>query len=162
MNKTCITCGRDHLHLKPIIYTAPSIYFDLADSVREETVLTSEICIIKDNDTARYFILSSLHIKLEGYCTALEYHVWVKVNESDFNKYRQDIDCKESFDGSIANTLIDYEVNTIDLPVTILVDNYIGIPQIKFFKSNNHQVAEHYNNGLNTDFAAYKIELLYS
>ncbi|WP_223558936.1 DUF2199 domain-containing protein [Chryseobacterium lathyri] len=150
MKYICECCGEEREDWPAIAYNAPVFYSDLNEEDAGNSELTSDLCIIENQEYTYLFIRTVMVQEVSDSCQDLEYGIWVSLSEKSFNEYVENYNNKAfeaEYFGWLSTYLPDYDFEE-SIPTTVVVNNNIGRPFVFPHQSYEHPFVHDFYNGI--------------
>ena len=165
MKFTCSCCGIEQDQYPAIGYKVPLYYSWLSEEEKKNLAeITSDTCIVKEEENTYYFIRGVLVQKVTDGCQDLEYGVWVSLGQESFNDYLENgeqEDHQETYYAWFNSLLPDYgEEKMEDLKAIVRTQGKGKRPLIEIYKEQSFpsKLADDYHNGITEEEALRRID----
>lgn len=155
----CQCCGEEKEDWPAIAYSYHNFYSCLSEEELKNTELSSDLCVIKEEQDTHRFIRTVLVQKVVDDCRDLDYGIWVSLSEKNFNEYVENYDNKEfeaEYFGWLSTYLPGYDFRE-SVPTTVIVNNSIGRPFVYPHQSYDHPFVDDFYNGITKEEAEKRI-----
>ncbi|UTX50335.1 DUF2199 domain-containing protein [Chryseobacterium sp. MA9] len=155
----CQCCGEEKEDWPAIAYNAPCFYYNLSKEELKNAELSSDLCVVKEEEDTYKFIRTVLVQEVTDDCRDLDYGIWVSLSEKSFCEYVENYDNKDfeaEYFGWLSTDLPDYEFEE-SVPTTVVVNNSIGRPFVYPHQSYDHPFVHDFYNGIAKEEAEKRI-----
>ncbi|MDR3023404.1 DUF2199 domain-containing protein [Chryseobacterium sp.] len=155
----CQCCGEKKEDWPAIAYSYPYFYSCLSEEELKNAELSSDLCVVKEEEDTHRFIRTVLVQEVTDDCRDLDYGIWVSLSEKSFSEYVENYDNKDfeaEYFGWLSTYLPDYEFEE-SVPTTVVVNNSIGRPFVYPHQSYDHPFVHDFYNGISKDEAEKRI-----
>lgn len=157
----CGSCDKLHEGSPSFACRAPDSFLEQTDKVKEEGLLTNDLCIYTNEDGRYYFIRTILEIPIHGVSEPFVWGVWASVSAENFFRYSENFDNNDVNDryfAWFANYLPFYE-NTFGLRSFVRPRAGNERPVLKL-QPCNHQLYLDFKNGISIERAQEIAEMV--
>jgi len=155
----CTVCGREHEEWPAIAWDSPTHYNELSEADKELAQLSSDFCVIHNDDQADRFIRCTLHQKVKNHCESLDYGIWVSLSESSFNDYSahfsDDVHVTTYF-GWLCSNIAGYD-STLSIPTDVKTRPGGQRPEVVPHRDFDHPFVRDYYEGISIGMAQDRI-----
>lgn len=159
----CSSCDKTHANWPALGYSSPVYYSDLsADDKNGIAELSSDFCVIKNEDQTDRFIRGVLKVPVIDSCQDLEYGLWFSLSEKSFEDYKAKYykeDNEDVYFGCISNNIEGYK-STIVIPCNVCVQMNGLRPLVIPHESHDHPLVSDFYNGISIVEAEKRINAL--
>ena len=147
----CSTCGEVHRGLPDLAFDSPLQYHSMSDDERRSAQLTSDTCVINDED---FFVRGLLQIPVHGRDEPFAYGVWVSLSRKNFERYQELFNASDRLDeppyfGWLCNKLPGYP-DTLNLKTNVHLQPYPLRPRIEL-EPTDHPLALEQGKGISIE-----------
>jgi hypothetical protein len=163
MKYTCSSCGQVHDEWPALVFSSPTSYNVLPDSMKEQIgELSDDFCIIRHPEQTDRFIRCTLTLKVIDHCEDLDYGLWVSLSEPSFQDYSdnfKDASHEATYFGWLSNDIPEYEILD-SIPTTVFTRLNGQRPEIVPHEDFEHPLVHDYYHGIAKAAAERRIEAM--